>query len=314
MYFFAAFCVTCYVCNQLHISIYFLVFYRFFFFLLSFLSVLFVAIVSHCPYYPSSHASVKVREGSNYWGPLGYEALKSPKSSQSPDPRSASKRARMFTFRKRKDSKIPLCQGQKRWDFVLYLCVLRGEKKTKLISHNLLSLPRELRASKLMYLFSSCGFEKRHKLNVCGVSAVLSVWVWSSQARRAEHSEGGREGALWRHQGAVACDSGKPYCKFQVTANSSTPYQVAKYYLSLLFFPPLLSHFVPTSFLVDIVSHSVVQREHSRPLYPCLRGFVKPLFKGSIFCPFSHLYVSSWSPVEQHRMNNFPKNKTSMGL
>lgn len=129
MYFFAAFCVTCYVCNQLHISTYFLVFYHFFFFLLSFLSVLFVAIVSHCPYYPSSHASVKVREGSNYWGPLGYEALKSPKSSQSPDPRSASKRARMFTFRKRKDSKIPLCQGQKRWDFVLYLCVLRGEEK-----------------------------------------------------------------------------------------------------------------------------------------------------------------------------------------
>lgn len=158
------------------ISTYFLVFYHFFFFLLSFVSVLFVAIVSHCPYYPSSHASVKVREGSNYWGPLGYEALKSPKSSQSPDPRFASKRARMFTFRKRKDSKIPLCQGQKRWDFVLYLSLLRGEEK-KLISHNLLSLPREFRASKLMFLFSSCGFEKRHKLNVCGVSAVKRVGV-----------------------------------------------------------------------------------------------------------------------------------------
>lgn len=112
-------------CISLHIFLFSIIF----FFLLSFLSVLFVAIVSHCPYYPSSHASVKVREGSNYWGPLGYEALKSPKSSQSPDPRSASKRARMFTFRKRKDSKIPLCQGQKRWDFVLYFCVLRGEGK-----------------------------------------------------------------------------------------------------------------------------------------------------------------------------------------
>ncbi|KAF1391752.1 hypothetical protein PFLUV_G00045350 [Perca fluviatilis] len=56
------------------------------------------------------------REGSNYWGPLGYEALMSPKSSQSPDPRAASKQARIFTFRKRKDSKIPLCQGQKRPD------------------------------------------------------------------------------------------------------------------------------------------------------------------------------------------------------
>ncbi|XP_035858132.1 calcium-dependent secretion activator 1 isoform X5 [Sander lucioperca] len=56
------------------------------------------------------------REGSNYWGPLGYEALMSPKSFQSPDPRTASKQARIFTFRKRKDSKIPLCQGQKRPD------------------------------------------------------------------------------------------------------------------------------------------------------------------------------------------------------
>ncbi|XP_029990247.1 calcium-dependent secretion activator 1 isoform X3 [Sphaeramia orbicularis] len=56
------------------------------------------------------------REGSNYWGPLGYEALQSPKSSQSPDPSTASKRPRMFKFRKRKDSKIPLCQGPKRPD------------------------------------------------------------------------------------------------------------------------------------------------------------------------------------------------------
>lgn len=77
-------------------------------------SLSFVAIVSYCPYYSSSHASVKVREGSNYWGPLGYEALTSPKSSQSPDPRTASKQARIFKFRKRKDSKIPLVQGQTR--------------------------------------------------------------------------------------------------------------------------------------------------------------------------------------------------------
>ncbi|XP_035488349.1 calcium-dependent secretion activator 1 isoform X18 [Scophthalmus maximus] len=56
------------------------------------------------------------REGSNYWGPLGYEALISPKSYQSPDPRSASKRVRIFKFRKTKDAKIPLFQGQKRPD------------------------------------------------------------------------------------------------------------------------------------------------------------------------------------------------------
>nr|XP_046239505.1 calcium-dependent secretion activator 1 isoform X3 [Scatophagus argus] len=56
------------------------------------------------------------REGSNYWGPLGYEALMSPKSSQSPEPRTASKRTRIFKFRKRKDSKIPLFRGQKRPD------------------------------------------------------------------------------------------------------------------------------------------------------------------------------------------------------
>uniref|UniRef100_A0A4W6DPH4 Ca2+-dependent activator protein for secretion b n=1 Tax=Lates calcarifer TaxID=8187 RepID=A0A4W6DPH4_LATCA len=54
--------------------------------------------------------------GNSYWGPLGYEPLMSPKSSQSPDPRTASKRVRIFKFRKRKDSKIPLFQGQKRPD------------------------------------------------------------------------------------------------------------------------------------------------------------------------------------------------------
>ncbi|XP_069392639.1 calcium-dependent secretion activator 1 isoform X4 [Paralichthys olivaceus] len=56
------------------------------------------------------------REGSNYWGPLGYETLVSPKSSQSPDPRTASKRVRIFKFRKTKDSKIPLVQGRNRPD------------------------------------------------------------------------------------------------------------------------------------------------------------------------------------------------------
>lgn len=107
--------LTCDVCNQLcYLYTFFLFSVIFFSFLLSFFSLSFVAIVSHCPYYPSSHASVKVREGSNYWGPLGYEALTSPKSSQSPDPGSASKRACMFKFRKRKDSKIPLSPGQKR--------------------------------------------------------------------------------------------------------------------------------------------------------------------------------------------------------
>lgn len=67
--------------------------------------------------------SVKVREGSNYWGPLGYETLTSPKSPQSPDPRAASKRVHIFKFRKRTDSKIPLCQRHKRWDFILCVCV-----------------------------------------------------------------------------------------------------------------------------------------------------------------------------------------------
>uniref|UniRef100_A0A7N6BYQ6 Ca2+-dependent activator protein for secretion b n=1 Tax=Anabas testudineus TaxID=64144 RepID=A0A7N6BYQ6_ANATE len=49
--------------------------------------------------------------GNSYWGPLGYEALMSPKTSQSPGPRTASKRIRIFKFRKRKDSKIPLLCG-----------------------------------------------------------------------------------------------------------------------------------------------------------------------------------------------------------
>lgn len=106
-------------CIFLHISLFSTIFLCFLF------SLSFVAIVSYCPYYSSSHASVKVREGSNYWGPLGYEALMSPKSSQSPDPRTTSKRACMFKFRKRKDSKIPLYQGQKRWDIVIYLYVLK---------------------------------------------------------------------------------------------------------------------------------------------------------------------------------------------
>lgn len=74
----------------------------------------FFAIVSYCPCCSSSHASVKVREGSSYWGPLGYEALKSPKSSQSPAPRSASKPKRMFKFRKRKEPKRPLSPGRPR--------------------------------------------------------------------------------------------------------------------------------------------------------------------------------------------------------
>uniref|UniRef100_A0A8C6Q334 Ca2+-dependent activator protein for secretion b n=1 Tax=Nothobranchius furzeri TaxID=105023 RepID=A0A8C6Q334_NOTFU len=42
--------------------------------------------------------------GNSYWGPLGYEPLITPTSSQSPDPHAASKRARIFKFRKRKES------------------------------------------------------------------------------------------------------------------------------------------------------------------------------------------------------------------
>lgn len=161
------FVLTCYVCNQLRYLCTFSLFSIFFFlFCFLFFSLSFVAIVSHCPYYPSSHASVKVREGSNYWGPLGYEALTSPKSSQSPDPGSASKRACMFKFRKRKDSKIPLCPGQKRWDFVLYFRELqkggsqREEEKWS-FSHNLQSLPREVRTSGLLIYFAPSGVKCR---------------------------------------------------------------------------------------------------------------------------------------------------------
>uniref|UniRef100_A0A8C8DVI9 Ca2+-dependent activator protein for secretion b n=1 Tax=Oryzias sinensis TaxID=183150 RepID=A0A8C8DVI9_9TELE len=50
--------------------------------------------------------------GNSYWGPLGYEAIISPKNPQSPDPRAASKRARIFKFRKRRES----FQGEKRPD------------------------------------------------------------------------------------------------------------------------------------------------------------------------------------------------------
>uniref|UniRef100_A0A8C4HEN2 Ca2+-dependent activator protein for secretion b n=1 Tax=Dicentrarchus labrax TaxID=13489 RepID=A0A8C4HEN2_DICLA len=67
-------------------------------------------------HYSFAFCASHVHGNSNYWGPLGYEALMCPKSSQSPDPRTASKRTRIFKFRKRKDSKIPLFQGQKRPD------------------------------------------------------------------------------------------------------------------------------------------------------------------------------------------------------
>ncbi|XP_036007289.1 calcium-dependent secretion activator 1 isoform X20 [Fundulus heteroclitus] len=52
------------------------------------------------------------REGSSYWGPLGYEALESPQSSQSSDPQAAAKRACIFKFRQRKKS----FQNEKRPD------------------------------------------------------------------------------------------------------------------------------------------------------------------------------------------------------
>lgn len=82
------------------------------FFVFPFFSVL-CCIVSHCPYYSSSHASVKVREGSSYWGPLGYEALVSPQIAQSPDPQAAARRACIFKFKQRKKS----FQSEKRWDW-----------------------------------------------------------------------------------------------------------------------------------------------------------------------------------------------------
>ncbi|KAM4741701.1 calcium-dependent secretion activator 1 isoform 2-T2 [Anableps anableps] len=52
------------------------------------------------------------REGSSYWGPLGYEAPVSPQSSQSPDPQAAAKRAYIFKLRQRKKS----FQSEKRPD------------------------------------------------------------------------------------------------------------------------------------------------------------------------------------------------------
>ncbi|KAM8868561.1 calcium-dependent secretion activator 1 isoform 2-T2 [Synchiropus picturatus] len=55
------------------------------------------------------------REGCNYWGPLGYEPLLSPKSSQDLNPDS-SKRACIFKFRKKRESKNQLLQGPKRPD------------------------------------------------------------------------------------------------------------------------------------------------------------------------------------------------------
>lgn len=133
LYIFLAFLsvISCYVVNQLHISTYFLVFYHFLCFVFLF-SLSFVAIVSYCPYYSSSHASVKVREGISYWGPLGYEVLKSPKSSQSPDPRAASKRACIFKFRKKKESKNPLIQGENRWDMVIFsMCNTGGNSRKR---------------------------------------------------------------------------------------------------------------------------------------------------------------------------------------
>uniref|UniRef100_A0A674NMM3 Ca2+-dependent activator protein for secretion b n=1 Tax=Takifugu rubripes TaxID=31033 RepID=A0A674NMM3_TAKRU len=67
-------------------------------------------------HYSFAFCASHVHGNSNYWGPLGYEALTSPKSPQSPDPRTASKRVHIFKFKKRMDSKIPLCQRQKRPD------------------------------------------------------------------------------------------------------------------------------------------------------------------------------------------------------
>lgn len=158
-------------CISLHISLFSTIFLCFLF------SLSLVAIVSYCPYYSSSHASVKVREGSSYWGPLGYEPLMSPKSSQSPDPRTASKRVRIFKFRKRKDSKIPLFQGQKRWDVVIcFVSVTQMELKKQISRTHLQSVPGELIA------VSQCGIflllllllllesdERLHKFNLCWV-------------------------------------------------------------------------------------------------------------------------------------------------
>lgn len=113
----------------MYISTYVLVFYHFslFFFSVFCCHSLLLSILFILP------CSVKVREGSNYWGPLGYEALTSPKSPQSPDPRTASKRVHIFKFRKRTDSKIPLCQRHNRWDLVLcvFVYLAKGNQKTQ---------------------------------------------------------------------------------------------------------------------------------------------------------------------------------------
>lgn len=113
------------------------------------------------------------------------------------------------------------------------------------------------------------------------------MWVWSSQARWAEYSESGREGALWRNQGAIVCNFGKPYCKFQVTANSSTALCLNSVIIMHIGVLPLWLHVVSTSFLTDIVSLLAVQRERSRPHYLCWRGFVKKTLK-SLLCPWSN--------------------------
>lgn len=201
---FTDFCVTCdavtHVDFCIHISLFSTIFSLF-----SFLFVLCFAIVSHCPYYSSSHASTKVREGSNYWGPLGYEALKSPESYQSPGPCTASKQERIFKFRKRKDSKIPLFQGQKRWDFVI--CVCRDT-----ICRQFLGGLEAFRRRLFIYVFT-CFFhsvldadERLHKLNLCRVSAGLkrvgvilvgqtgwAQWRWT----RRNASRTSRSGCAW---------------------------------------------------------------------------------------------------------------------
>lgn len=198
--------MSCYVVNQLYISTYISLFSTIF---LCFLfSLFFVAIVSHCPYYSSSHASVKVREGSNYWGPLGYEALTSPNSPQSPDPRTASKRARMFKFRKRKDSKIPLFQGQKRWDIVTYLSVSHNKN-----THNLQAVPWELKRFLpvsffffFWFLHLSDSDERLRNFNLCRVSTGLKCvgviltgqtgwaqWKWT----RRSALKTSRSGCVW---------------------------------------------------------------------------------------------------------------------
>lgn len=112
----SAMCFYLICCISPHIFLCSTIFLCFFFLCLFCCHSLWLSILFILP------CSVKVREGSNYWGPLGYEALISPKSPQSPDPRAASKRVHIFKFRKRTDSKIPLCQRPKRWAAVLCVC------------------------------------------------------------------------------------------------------------------------------------------------------------------------------------------------